>query len=1767
MKKTNKIMSVLISIMMIMGMLPQMAFANEIRPEGLEWDEEEGIAYFTPLEKIEVYLVKLYRNSELIDQNTYEDYWEYIAEEDAIGTSFSETIEKYGEGKYSFFVQACKESYDEYADELEWDMERLTPKYYQSFESPGFSYSPPDTVLETPAIQEFKDTTISWTNPNTTYNQNEMYTIITFYADYGNGIKKVVYSHHDYSGNTSCDITNAKAQYERVINNLHSIDSKKYNKNKAVFKAAITACSRNIVKVRSSSESAMQTYATAASGGSGGSGGSGTEVDPDPPSTSNSGTCGEYATWTLSDDGVLTISGKGEVIADDESYLNRDFREKIKKVVVEDGITALGDDALYEIYNLTEISLPSTLKKIGSGFVKGSLVKNVIIPKSVTYINMDWSFIKCSELDTVTFLNDNIQLYAPDDALLADGYTIRANFGSNAYKYARDKGIAFEALPSESAKVTINVVDSQTLLPISGASIELYDSVFSASASSDTEGKAILAADNGLWKVTANAVGYPTRTANFEITDTAREFTVYMSKNSILNVTASAPKEMTKDEIIKAGIDINAVENKHVYNCVTVLQFTPSISVNVPCIFADDQLIKGEPVKVKIPTADAKGTYDEATIYPVAKDVFLIIHSTTSWLKEMFDVQLLVSNSSAVEVIEDCIAELNLPDGLSLAVMTGDAQSETVDFGDVAPNEIKDHHWYICGDKEGEYILDGTVSGTRVGGGMSGEISANFTTSEPITVLAGNAMKMTITAEGTATVGETYKVKYALENTSEKTLYDVLFRVLRGKFIEAYDISEITCKPEIFGKEAFEGDIENGFELSAPEFEPGAEISGIFEITFGEGLDLTNGMEYILKEMFVFTGEGSTTIIPTEVEFVDSLDEHSYGTGTVKKPATCTEDGIMEYACTTCPETKTEVIPAMGHSYGEWYVSKESTCIERGEMRRDCTRAGCDEKETKPLSLADHKWDDGTVTKAPTLEETGTKTYSCTVDGCDGSREEEIPKLILQEITFATGDVALKYGDAPAIYNKANNDSPNGGEITYSSSDETVATVDNTGKVTILKAGETTITATAAQKGIYGQTSVSYKLTINKAPLTVKADDMSIFYAQDTKPFTFTATGFVNKETASVLTGEITYNTNYEKGKPVGEYTISVAGLTSDNYDITFADGKLTVKKAIDYKITLTNLNHKVGEVTAPQTALEPADDTAVITVEYRLADGTWTTEMPTEAGDYPIRAYLAESDNISTSGKKDDTTGTFVVKPAALASINGSGDGIDVTINEKNVEFSITDEAAANIVNTIPQTGEVIIDATGSTDGVNNITLPSNIVQAVNDAEAARTFTVSGDDAEIRMDKGVVNSVASQMGEEDKLEMHIEAVEKSSLTEAQQTALNSIAADAVALQLNMTVVKPDETREALHELGGNVSVKAAYTLPENMRSKKIVVCYVSDDGAITYMRAIYSDGFIYFTTDHFSVYAMAVVDCEHEWDAGTVIEPATTTQTGIKHFVCTVCGETKDEIIPKRTVSSGGGGGSSSNEYTVSFVNNEKTTSVKVQKNSTLEKPQDPTLDGYTFDGWYTDKEYTKAYDFSEKVTKSFKLYAKWTEKSEESAAIDAFTDVDKSLWYYDAIKFVIEKGIANGVTDTTFEPDSKVTRAQFIAMLCRAYGIEEMTGDNFADADNAWYTGYLAAAKQLGISEGVGDNMFAPEKKITREEMVTLMYNYLTSSGKITETEAEIEFADSDAVSDWATTAVAYLSSVGYINGKDNNMFDPKGNATRAELAQIFFNIFKAE
>lgn|GEM_PF-1056353 len=99
-------------------------------------------------------------------------------------------------------------------------------------------------------------------------------------------------------------------------------------------------------------------------------------------------------------------------------------------------------------------------------------------------------------------------------------------------------------------------------------------------------------------------------------------------------------------------------------------------------------------------------------------------------------------------------------------------------------------------------------------------------------------------------------------------------------------------------------------------------------------------------------------------------------------------------------------------------------------------------------------------------------------------------------------------------------------------------------------------------------------------------------------------------------------------------------------------------------------------------------------------------------------------------------------------------------------------------------------------------------------------------------------------------------------------------------------------------------------------------------------------------------------------------------------------------------------------------------------------------------------------------------------------------FTDVEEGSWYYTAVGFITERGITTGTSPTTFSPDEALTRGQFITLLMRAYNIApvENPAENFSDAGDRYYTGYLAAAKRLGISNGVGDNRFAPEQEITR-------------------------------------------------------------------------------
>ena len=176
------------------------------------------------------------------------------------------------------------------------------------------------------------------------------------------------------------------------------------------------------------------------------------------------------------------------------------------------------------------------------------------------------------------------------------------------------------------------------------------------------------------------------------------------------------------------------------------------------------------------------------------------------------------------------------------------------------------------------------------------------------------------------------------------------------------------------------------------------------------------------------------------------------------------------------------------------------------------------------------------------------------------------------------------------------------------------------------------------------------------------------------------------------------------------------------------------------------------------------------------------------------------------------------------------------------------------------------------------------------------------------------------------------------------------------------------------------------------------------------------------------------------------------------------------------------------------------------------------------------------------------------------------SFADVNGNAWYSDAVTFLSARGITTGTSANRFGPDAAITRGEFLVMLMRAYDIEPMTSsDNFADAGNSYYTNYLAAAKKIKITKGVGDNLYQPNERISRQDMFTLLYRALDSINEIPADEnvGDInQFSDSKLLMEYAKTAVEVLVSSGVVSGSGGKL-DPAGLSTRAQMAQLLTNL----
>jgi hypothetical protein len=184
------------------------------------------------------------------------------------------------------------------------------------------------------------------------------------------------------------------------------------------------------------------------------------------------------------------------------------------------------------------------------------------------------------------------------------------------------------------------------------------------------------------------------------------------------------------------------------------------------------------------------------------------------------------------------------------------------------------------------------------------------------------------------------------------------------------------------------------------------------------------------------------------------------------------------------------------------------------------------------------------------------------------------------------------------------------------------------------------------------------------------------------------------------------------------------------------------------------------------------------------------------------------------------------------------------------------------------------------------------------------------------------------------------------------------------------------------------------------------------------------------------------------------------------------------------------------------------------------------------------------------------------------------SFADVPTEQWYYRAVTFVAARELFSGIGNNLFAPSSTMTRGMFVTVLSRLDGADVSQFDEspFLDVDiDNWYGQAIAWAAMDGVLDGGilpvdSHDTFQPYAYITREEMAVIFANYLsTRDFPLVELDVPL-FYDLDHASPWARDAIQSMRTHSIISGVGGNLYNPQGEATRAEVAQIFTNLVRA-
>ena len=298
-----------------------------------------------------------------------------------------------------------------------------------------------------------------------------------------------------------------------------------------------------------------------------------------------------------------------------------------------------------------------------------------------------------------------------------------------------------------------------------------------------------------------------------------------------------------------------------------------------------------------------------------------------------------------------------------------------------------------------------------------------------------------------------------------------------------------------------------------------------------------------------------------------------------------------------------------------------------------------------------------------------------------------------------------------------------------------------------------------------------------------------------------------------------------------------------------------------------------------------------------------------------------------------------------------------------------------------------------------------------------------------------------------------------------------------------------------------------------------------------------------------------------HSWGEWTVVKDANCNAPGEQVRTCSVCGETQSEVILpsghtyETTVIAPTCTSSGYTKHTCLLCGVTYATDVI-----------DPL--GHNWGEWVLTEEGDCFHKGVETRTCAAcnETETRETELNPANCPSKAFTDLDTAAWYHESVDFVLSTGLMNGVGNEKFAPNNQMTRAMVVTVLYRLAGEPKVEGTvDFTDVSaGEYYYDALVWATENGLAMGVTETTFAPGRSITREQLVTFLYRYAQYAGLDVSGRADLTtFTDSQSVSSYAVDAFAWAVNAGIIDGVGNNTLAPRSTATRVQVAAVLMRL----